>query len=54
MQVKTSAIGTVHQTTFVTLSDNVNKYAIGNTNITSLSKDIINGFIAHPKDCNTP
>ena len=46
MQVKISAIGKVHQTIFVTLSDNVNKYATGNTNTTSLNKDIINGLIA--------
>ena len=32
MQVAISAIGKVHQTILVTLSDNVNKYATGNTN----------------------
>lgn len=54
MLVKISAIGKVHQTIFVTLSDNVNKYATGNTNITSLNNEIINGLIAYPSDCNTP
>ena len=54
MQVTISAIGKVHQTILVTLLDNVNKYAIGNTNTTSLNKEIINGLIAYPSDCNIP
>lgn len=54
MQVAISAIGKVHQTILVTLSDNVNKYATGNTNTTSLNNEIINGLIAYPSDCNTP
>ena len=52
--VNSSAIGKVHQTIFVTFSDSVNKYAIGNTKITNLNNDIINGLNAYPKDCNTP
>ena len=45
MLVKISAVGKVHQTILVTLLDNVNKYAIGNTNTTSLNKEIINGLM---------
>lgn len=47
-------MGKVHQTILVTLSDNVNKYAIGNTNITNLNNEISKGLAAYPIDCNTP
>ena len=52
--VNTSAIGKVHHTRFVTLSDKVNMYAIGNTKTTNLKRDIISGLSAYHKDCNTP
>ena len=44
--VSTSAIGNVHQTISTTFEDNVNKYAIGKTNITSLSNAVKKGLKA--------
>ena len=52
--VRISEIGNVHQTKFITLSDNVNKYAIGNTNITNLNNEIIRGLPAYLSACKTP
>ena len=52
--VNISEIGKAHQTMLVTLFDNVNKYAIGSTNITSLNNEIIKGRTAYPIDCNIP
>ena len=49
--VRISEIGNVHQTKFITLSDNVNKYAIGNTNITNLNNEIIRGLPAYLRAC---
>ena len=44
--VNNSEIGNVHQTSVVTFSVKVKKYAIGNTKITKRSKAIIKGLIA--------
>ena len=52
--VRISEIGNVHQTKFITLSDNVNKYAIGNTNITNLNNEIIRGLPAYLRACKIP
>lgn len=41
MQVAISAIGKVHQTILVTLSDNVNKYATGNNLHTHLHLSLL-------------
>lgn len=48
--VSTSAIGNVHHTVPVTLSKQVNRYAVGKTKITSLNSDITSGLIAYPID----
>ena len=52
--VRISEIGNVHQTKFITLSDNVNKYAIGNTNITNLNNEIISVLPAYIRACKIP
>ena len=52
--VNSSAIGNVHQTIFVTLSDKVNKNAIGKTKTTNLNNAVINGFNAYLKAWKTP
>ena len=42
--VNISEIGKAHHTKVSTLLHNVNKYVIGNTNTTNLSKEIIKGL----------